>query len=34
MPVLHNVDAAVESVTEMAQALEQQLYRPVRWLIP
>ena len=33
MPVLHNVDAAARtSVTEMAQALEQQLYRPVRWV--
>ncbi|WP_323128464.1 ACP S-malonyltransferase [Candidatus Thiothrix anitrata] len=33
VPVLHNVDAAARnSVTEMAQALEQQLYRPVRWV--
>ena len=33
MPVLHNVDATARtSVTEMAQALEQQLYRPVRWV--
>jgi len=33
VPVLHNVDAAArDSVTEMAQALEQQLYRPVRWV--
>lgn len=33
MRVLHNVDAAARtSVTEMAQALEQQLYRPVRWV--
>lgn len=33
MPVLHNVDAtARSSAAETATALEQQLYRPVRWV--
>lgn len=33
MPVLHNVDAAARSTgAETASALEQQLYRPVRWV--
>ena len=33
MPVLHNVDAqARQTGEEMCTALEQQLYRPVRWV--
>ena len=33
MPVLHNVDAqARQTGAEMCTALEQQLYRPVRWV--
>lgn len=33
MPVLHNVDAAARTnAADMGSALEQQLYRPVRWV--